>query len=92
MKIIEEYVEMAKEKEFTQYIDPRNEYLGERGLYDYEFEDLMVYHNEKEYTFSSIQEMIEYRFEDGTCIKDYLDTHDEFMPLRLYGDQRYPKE
>ena len=92
MKTIEEYVEMAKKETFTQYIDPLNEYQSSRGLYDYEFDDLTVFHNEEEFKFNSIREMIEHRFEDHTCLKDYLDEHDAFMPLRLYGDQKYPKE
>ena len=91
MKTIEEYVEMAKEKGIALYIDPRNEHLGEAGMYDYDFEELTVYHNEEEHHFDSIKNMIEHRFDDHTCLKDYLDEHDAFMPFRLYGDQRNPK-
>ena len=93
MKTIEEMVENCRSAYAVQYIDPNNEYLGEKGLYFYYFDDdYEVDHYGETYKFNSTEEMITHRFEDGTCLMDYLCNHDTFPEWRLYGDQKSARE
>lgn len=81
MKTNEQFVQEAKELKYCYYYDENKE-LDKEHFYCYQFEWLSILKPNSEEGFivkcKSIEEMIDKRLEDGTCLRDYLDAHNEF--------------
>lgn len=81
MKTIEEFVKEAEELKYCYYFD-ENRKVEPEHFYCYQFEWLTILkpNIEDDYTIEcdSIEEMINKRLEDGTCLRDYLENHGEF--------------
>lgn len=83
---LKEYVKEAENIKYCYYYDEKNG-VSDKTVYMYHFEWLIIQNtfldDSPEYEFKSIEEMLKFRLEDGTCLMDYLEKYHHFPDYEI---------